>query len=278
MENSLKRRQVKLTNSAENLKKLANKSGAQRVQQLSPDIASVEMKRPYAKLNKPIFIGFTVLELGKRVLYQFLYLFLEKYYAKWYNIQTLYTDTDSFMLKFEAKKKSTPPLPHLLQATSDHFDFSNYPKDHTLHNAKNEKEMGFFKMEYGAKEMIEFVGLKVKQYSVLSSCDSIHRAKGVPANASKTLLHEDYLNTLKTGRPKNTSFAAIRSYKHNLFTVQTEKTALSAFDDKRFILNCGIKSLPYGHHKISRENNGTYKEGTKEQSLPNKPAEKSNCD
>ena len=253
MENTLKRRKVKLANSADKLIKLINKPNMQRVELLSPDIAAVELKQESVKLNKPVFVGFTVLELAKKVMYEFLYLFLKKYFSAWYIIETLYTDTDSFMLKFMAKNKSSPPLCDLFQKNSNRFDFSNFPKDHPLHNTENEKKMGYFKMEYGAKEMTEFVGLKAKQYSILCSCDSIHRAKGVPANASKQLLHEDYIKTLRTGLEKHTSFDAIRSFKHKLYTVSTEKTALSAFDDKRFILNCGIKSLPYGHYKIAKD-------------------------
>ena len=256
MENTLKRRKVKVATSSQDLMKLANKRNLQRIDLLSPDIAAVELKQEKVQLNKPIFIGFTVLEFSKLVLYQFLYLFLKKYFGRWYFIETLYTDTDSFMLKFQAKNRLSPPLQDLLKKNANRFDFLNFPKDHALYNTKNEKKMGYFKMEYAEKEMVEFVGLKAKQYSILCSCDSIHRAKGVPSNASKRLLHKDYMHTLNSGKSKSTQFDAIRSFKHKLYTVSTEKTALSAFDDKRFMLNCGIKSLPYGHYKIAQRNNG----------------------
>ena len=42
----------------------------------------------------------------------------------------------------------------------------------------------------------------------------------------------------------------IASEKHEIFTVGTIKVCLSAYDDKRFIFDDGITSLPFGHYKI----------------------------
>ena len=39
----------------------------------------------------------------------------------------------------------------------------------------------------------------------------------------------------------------IRSYKHLLYTEDVNKKVLGAFDDKRYILENGINSLPYGY-------------------------------
>ena len=37
------------------------------------------------------------------------------------------------------------------------------------------------------------------------------------------------------------------SYQHNLYTEEVNKKALGAFDGKRFLLENGIGSLPYGY-------------------------------
>ena len=42
----------------------------------------------------------------------------------------------------------------------------------------------------------------------------------------------------------------IRSYKHNVFTEEVNKVALSANDDKRYILEDGINTLALGHYRI----------------------------
>ena len=91
------------------------------------------------KLNKPFFIGFTVLELAKKVMYQFLYLFLKKF-GEWYKIVPLYSDTDSFLIKFVSKEESVPSPTDIFRVNSPYFDFSNFPKEHLLHHTKNEKK------------------------------------------------------------------------------------------------------------------------------------------
>ena len=42
-------------------------------------------------LNKPIYVGFTVLVLGKWIMYDFHYNFIKKNF----NVELLFTDTDS---------------------------------------------------------------------------------------------------------------------------------------------------------------------------------------
>ena len=42
----------------------------------------------------------------------------------------------------------------------------------------------------------------------------------------------------------------IKSYKHKMYTSRIDKTSLSAFDDKRYILQDGIHTLPYGREDI----------------------------
>ena len=45
----------------------------------------------------------------------------------------------------------------------------------------------------------------------------------------------------------------IRSDYHNLFTYPTDKIALSAFDDKQWILGDGITTLAHGHYKRNEQ-------------------------
>jgi hypothetical protein len=55
---------------------------------------------------------------------------------------------------------------------------------------------------------------------------------------------------LKTSSTSTTRFRSIRSIKHVNKTLEFKKRALSAFDDKKFILDDGICTLSYGHFKI----------------------------
>ena len=77
------------------------------------------------------------------------------------------------------------------------------------------------------------------------------RAKGIQkAVVKKNISHEDYRNTILNNNTKVVTTHSIRSYNHQLFTILQRKNALSAFDDKRFILEDGITTLPHGHKSI----------------------------
>ena len=45
-------------------------------------------------------------------------------------------------------------------------------------------------------------------------------------------------------------FNAFKSTNHVLNTVRMTKLCLNAFDDKRFILEDGTNTLPYGHYRV----------------------------
>ena len=66
----------------------------------------------------------------------------------------------------------------------------------------------------------------------------------------KHLKHEHYKRILETGDRINSNMKMIRSFDHNIYTVNVNKVSLSACDDKRFIRNDGISSYAYGHNAI----------------------------
>ena len=45
----------------------------------------------------------------------------------------------------------------------------------------------------------------------------------------------------------------LRSPCHQILANEIDKVAVSSFDDKRFILDNGISSLAFGHHRITFE-------------------------
>ena len=59
-----------------------------------------------------------------------------------------------------------------------------------------------------------------------------------------------YKEVLENGDTTTVTMINIRSSGHVLHTQQVTKTALSAYDDKRYILDTGIDTLAYGHYKI----------------------------
>ena len=70
-------------------------------------------------MDKPIFLGFSVLELSKLVMYETYYDKLQPYFGH-ENIQLHYMDTDSFVLSVNTKDTIKD-----LKKLEDNFNFSN---------------------------------------------------------------------------------------------------------------------------------------------------------
>ena len=80
-------------------------------------------------------------------------------------------------------------------------------------------------------------------------------AKGVKDNVIKKYLsHSHYLNCLQNNQIMQHKMKTIRSDHHVISSYQINKTSLSCYDDKRYILHDGISSLAYGHCKKSIDN------------------------
>ena len=132
-------------------------------------------------LNKPIYVGFSILELSKLLINY-------DYVLKTFNAKLLFTDTDS--LVYEIKDGNVYDqcfkYKHL-------FDFSEYPKDSVCYDSLNKKVLGKMKDELNESKIVEFVGLKCKMYSLISEDDKeVNKAKGV----NKKLRHNEYLDVL----------------------------------------------------------------------------------
>ena len=174
-------------------------------------------------------------------MYEFYYDFLKVKYGE--KCKLVYTDTDSLIIQVETEDLYKDMADH-----KDKFDFSNYPQNHTLYDDTNKKVIGKFKDELGGEPIKKVIALRPKMYSILSLQQSIKRAKGVKKYITQRLHLEDYKNALK-GDEASHEMNYIRSYKHQLNTVSVQKTTISPFDTKRYLLN-SIDTLFYGHYKI----------------------------
>ena len=167
---------------------------------------------------------------------------------KHFNCFVLYSDTDSLL--YEIKHTDFYEELATNEELRQHFDLSNYPTDHSLYNVENKMVTLKFKDELAGELIEEFVGLKPKMYSILVGGRQKLSAKGVCRFAQKDLNHELYKKVLHTGKSFRTINMRIGSEKHQMQTIRTNKVSLSSFDDKRFILEDGISTLPHGHYMI----------------------------
>lgn len=218
---------------------------------VNDDLVSVEMKRSRIIADRPVFLGFTILELAKLKMYEFHYDVMRHYFGQRLNL--LYTDTDSLIYEIQ-----TDNIQNDLTVLSANgcFDFSNYPRDHPLHNSDFKRVPGVFKDESKGLPITHFVGLRSKMYC-LKRLDESGReqefkyAKGVKKPViSNSLKFENYLECLLENKQFEHEFHSIVPKTHTVCTSRQSKVSLSPFDDKRYSLD-SIHSLPYGHYRIS---------------------------
>ena len=109
--------------------------------------------------DKPIYLGFSVLELSKLLMYELYYHKLQPYYKN--NVKLHYMDTDSFILSIK-----TGDLIKDLEYFKNDFDFSELDEKHELYDTNNKKVIGEMKIETSPiTELDNFVALRSKLYS-----------------------------------------------------------------------------------------------------------------
>ena len=227
-------------------KKMASKPTFESFRIISEDLALVKMKKAYITLDKPSYVGLCILDLSKLHMYQFHYDAIRAEYGN--RASLLFTDTDSLVYDI-----STANIYSDLASKTDAFyDTSDYLVDHPLHSMSNAKSVGFFKDELNGVPIMEFTGLQAKMYSLLLPDNrSKQTVKGIKKSFTKKHIpHELYGDCLMDGKTTSARFWTIRSLKHQLTTYETNKTALSPFDDKRYILGNGGRTFAHGHYKI----------------------------
>ena len=183
---------------------------------------------------KPIYVGFTVLELSKWMMYDFHYNFIKNF-----NAELLFTDTDS--LTYEIKSEN---VYEDFFKWKDLFNFKNYSKDSKFFDNANKKVIDKMKSEYGGAITDQFVGLKSNMYSIKKiDGDESSTAKDVNV-ATKFNEFKDFLFNKKVIRHK---MKRIQAKKHKIGTYKIDKISLSCFNDKRFVLDDGVHTLNYFH-------------------------------
>ena len=104
----------------------------------------------------------------------------------------------------------------------------------------------------GGVPIVEWVGLRAKAYSFLlqSKTQKLKKAAGVKRCVQSQLLHHrHYLKVLRSNSLQTVTQSTFISKKQRVYTVKQTKTGISALDIKRYVLDNGIETLPYGHFK-----------------------------
>ncbi len=245
MENVGNRINVKLVTNENVLNKLTKKSNFKGVNIFHENLIAAHMEKTTVKLYKPIYLGMSILDLSKTLMYKFHYDYVKPKYGD--NVDLLFTDTDS--LCYEIRTKDF--FKDISNDVNEWFDTSNYDKDHPseIPTGINKKVVGMMKDECDGNHIRKFVGLRSKLYAYeLVNGGEEKKCKGVKKNVVKNeITVADYEDCLFTKREQLRTMNTIRSRRHNVGTERINKTALSANDDKRVILEDGINTLAIGY-------------------------------
>ena len=201
---------------------------------------SYTFKQNEVLMDKPIYLGFTVLELSKLLMYETYYDKLQPYFGQ-ENLQLHYMDTDSFVLSVNTKN-----IIKDLKNLEDIFDFSNLDKNHKLFSNKNKRCIGYFKIETPKAIWIdEFVCLRSKMYAFKCRNDSKNKLKGISKAQSKNIKFGEYKKCLDGEEyQRECNKYIIRSINHEMVLQEVKKSTLSIFDDKRCYIN-NVESIPW---------------------------------
>lgn len=245
MENVRGRSNFKIATTDKQFEKWVSKPTFKRCIEYAKDLIGVESAKSQVVLDKPIYSGAAILDLSKVLMFDFHYNTIKKKYGN--NATLCFTDTDS--LCYDIKTKD---IYEDMKDNKEEYDFSNYEKNHPLYDNTNKKVIGKMKDECGGKVMSEFVGLRSKMYSYVVGSKEEKKCKGIKKGiVAKQLRFNHYKKTIQGEVLDKVKQNSLRSFQHVLYSIEQEKVALSAYDDKRYILPNGIETLAYGHYKIS---------------------------
>ena len=246
MENIRKRVDVRVVTDEKKLLKLTSKPTYVSCKIFNENLVAVHKIKETITLNRPAYVGMSILDLSKTLMYDFHYKYIKKNYGE--KAMLLFTDTDSLTYEIEANDVYRD-----FWIDKDKFDNSDYPEGSPYFDKTNKKVIGKFKDEAAGVPICEFVGLRSKIYSYIKDNEKGGKtAKGIKKNVIKNnITHENYRDTLFNNKQMHHKMKTIRSENHQLGSYEINKVSLSCFDDKRYIHDDGITSYAYGHFKIS---------------------------
>ena len=192
MQNVRKHRDIKLVTTNERRNYLVSEPNYHTAKWFSEDLLATEMKKIKLKMDKPVYLGLSILEISKTLMYEFWYDYIKPKYQQ--NSKLCYTDTDSSVIYIKTENvyediadDVEKDLKHQIIKSADHFLQEGI-----------KKVIGLMKDELGGKIMTECVALRPKTYSYLMDDDnSDEKAKGTKKCVIKRILKfKDYKNCI----------------------------------------------------------------------------------
>ena len=243
MENVRKYRDIKLVTTEEKRIKLVSEPNYHTTKQFSENLLAIEMKKTKVKMNKPVYLGMSILDISKTLMYEFWYDYVKPKYKD--KAKLCYMDTDSFVLNIFTEDF----FEDINNDVERWFDTSNYDCNdkRPLPMGMNKKVIGMLKDKLGGKIMKEFCALRAKIYTYLMDDDSEKKkAKGIKRCViRRRLMFENYEDSLFNNRTLLKSQLRFKSDHHNVYTKEVNNISLNSNYDKRLQTFDRVTTYPY---------------------------------
>ena len=251
MENIRNRKDIHLVTSEKKALKLIAKPNFKHRTIFTENLVAVHMGKTKLVFDKPIYVGMSIWDVSKTLMYDFHYNYIKKKYGE--NALLLMTDTDSLCYEIETEDF----FKDISSDVEAKFDTSAYRNDHPsgIKTGINKKVIGMMKDECSGEIMGGFVGLRAKLYATkMDNGVEGKKCKGISKTVTKNdIAFKDYKDVLFNQTTQMRKMNVIRSHKHEIFTEEINKVALNGNDDKRIIMADRIKTMAYGHYSIGSE-------------------------
>ena len=235
---------IKLVTSEKRRKRLVSEPNYHSCKKFSDHLMAIEMKKAIVKMNKPLYLGASILDISKMLMYKFWYDYFKSKYGD--RAKLCYTDTDSFIIYI----KTEDFFQDISNDIEKWFDTTNLDNNdkRPLPIGKNKKIPGLFKDELGGKIITEFVAPRPKTYAYLDDDDNKHKkTKGTKMCVIKQeLMFQNFKDCWSNNKNVYRSQQRYKSYNHDVYTEEVNKSALKANDDKRLQTCDKITTYPYG--------------------------------
>ena len=214
MENIRKHRDIKLVTTDKKRSNLVSEPNYHTINLISEDLSIIEMKKTKVKMNKPIYLGLSILEISKILMYEFWYDYLKPKYND--NVRLCYMDTDSFVMHIKANDF----YKDVANDVKNRFNTSNYEVNRPLPTGKNKIVIGLMKDELGGKIITDFATLRPKTYSFLTDDGKEDKkAKGTKKCVIKKMIKfNDYKKCLLNDEVMLKPQQRFISKKHDVYT------------------------------------------------------------
>ena len=158
-ENVRKHRNIKLVSTERRKNYLVSEPNSQTTKFFTLNLLAIEMRKTQILMNKPVYLGLSILDRNKTAMYILVYDYLKPKYDK--NAKICYMYTGSFIVHVTTNDIYND----IAEDVNTRFDTSNFELDRPLPKGL----IGLMEDELGGKITIYFVVLRAKTYSYLNN-------------------------------------------------------------------------------------------------------------